>query len=90
MNFEDFIQRMRESLTPHNPDWPNSKDYDIVKMGVHSNYGYMDGETVRKAIDCFQKRAMIAFSLGEQLNDLEALGAMLLIESAYLTNDAKR
>jgi hypothetical protein len=89
MKFEEFLQHMREALTPRNPDWPNNKDYDIVKMGIHSNHGYMDGETVRKAIDCFEKRSVTAFALGEQLNDLEALGAILLIESAHLMKEAK-
>jgi hypothetical protein len=89
MKFEEFLQHMREALTPHNPDWPNNKDCDFVKMGIHSNYGWMDGETVRKAIDCFEKRAVIEFALGEKLNDLEALGAILLIESAYLMKEAK-
>ncbi len=89
MKFEDFLQHMRESLTPRNPDWANNKDYDIVKMGIHSNHGYMEGGTIRKAIDCFEKRSVTAFTLGEKLNDLEALGAMLLIESSYLMKEAK-
>jgi len=90
MKFEEFLQHMREALTPHNPEWPSNKDCDFVKMGIYSNYGWMDGETVRKAIDCFEKRSVTAFALGEQLNDLEALGAILLIESAYLMKEAKK
>lgn len=89
MTFGEFLQHMRDALTPPNPEWPNNKDYDIVKMGIHSNYGWMDGETVLKAIDCFEKRAITEFGLGEKLNDLEALGAILLIESAYLLKEAK-
>jgi hypothetical protein len=83
-SFSELLQQMRESLTPFNPEWVNRKDYDIVKMGIHGNYGYMEGKTVRDAIDFFEKRATVAVALGEPLNPLEALGAILLLESAYL------
>lgn len=75
---------MRENLKPFNPEYVNRKDYDIVKMGIHSNHGYMEGETVRSAIDDFEKRAIVAYALGEKLNPLETLGAILLMESAHI------
>lgn len=90
MNFKEFIDEMKNNLTPHNPEWPSNKDYDIVKMGIHSNYGYMNGELIRNGIECFNKRSMEAFALGEKLNDLEALGAILLMESAYMMDKAKQ
>ena len=89
MTFKEMVEQMRASLTPPNPEWVNRSDYDIVKMVVHSNYGYMEGKTVREAIDFFEKRSLTAFALGEQLNPLEALGAILLLESAYLRGAAK-
>lgn len=89
MNFAELLQQMRESLAPHNPEWVNRADYDIVKMGIHSNLGYMEGNTVREAIDFFEKRAVTASALGEKLNPLEALGAILLLESSYLRDGVK-
>jgi hypothetical protein len=88
MTFKELLEKMRSSLTPFNPEYVNRSDYDIVKMGIHSNYGYMEGETVRDAIDFFEKRSITAFVLDEQLNPLEALGAILLLESAYLRDAA--
>jgi hypothetical protein len=79
MTFGELIERMKNNLQPFNP-----AAADIVKMGIHSNYGYMEGKTVRAAIDCFQERSRTAYALGEKLNPLEQLGAMLLLESAYL------
>jgi hypothetical protein len=90
MIFKEFIQHMRNALTPRNPDWVNRADYDIVKMGIHSNHGYMDGATVREAINFFETRSITASSLGEKLNPLESLGAVLLMESAYLMDEIKR
>lgn len=81
MTFAEMLQAMRECLVPHNPSNP---EYQIVKMGVHSNYGYMDKETVHKAIDCFEERAIACDALSEKLNPLESLGLILLLESAYL------
>lgn len=89
MNFAELLQQMRENLTPHNPEWVNRADYDIVKMGIHSNHGYMEGKTVREAIDFFENRAATAYALGEKLNPLEALGVILLLESAHLRPGAK-
>lgn len=89
MTFKELLQQMRESLAPHNPEWVNRADYDIVKMGIHSNLGYMEGNTVREAIDFFEKRAVTASALGEKLNPLEALGAILLLESSYLRDGMK-
>ena len=84
MTLKNLIDKMRSNLTPFNPDWVNRADYDIVKMGMHSDFGYMDGKTVREAIDFFEKRSMTAHALGERLNPLEALGAALLLESAFI------
>lgn len=89
MTFAELIQQMRENLTPHNPEWVNRADYDIVKMGIYSNIGYMEGKTIREAIDFFENRAMTASAIGEKLNPLEALGAILLLESAYLRDSVK-
>lgn len=89
ITFKELLEQMRASLTPFNPEWVNRSDYDFVKMGVHSNYGYMEGKTVREAIDHFEKRSISAYALGEKLNPLEALGAILLLESAYLLDKAK-
>ena len=89
MTFGELIAQMRTNLTPHNPEWINRSDYDIVKMGIHSNIGYMEGNTIRKAIDCFENRSMIAHATGETLNPLEAIGAILLLESAWLNNPTK-
>jgi hypothetical protein len=89
MTFKELLEQMRASLTPFNPEWVNRSDYDIVKMGIHSNYGYMEGKTIREAIDFFEKRSLTAFALNEQLNPLEALGAILLLESAYLRDAAR-
>jgi hypothetical protein len=89
MTFNDLIIQMRGNLTPHNPEWVSRTDYDIVKMGIHSNYGYMEGNTVREAIDFFEKKCMTSHALGEKLNPLEALGAILLLESAYLRDTMK-
>jgi hypothetical protein len=58
-------------------------------MGIHSNIGYMEGKPVREAIDFFEKRAVTASALGEKLNPLEALGVILLLESAYLRDGVK-
>jgi hypothetical protein len=79
MTFGQLLSDMRANLTPFNPG-----SADIVKMGIHSNHGYMEGKTVREAIDCFQERSRTAYALGEKLNPLEQLGAMLLLESAHL------
>lgn len=89
MTFKELLQQMRTRLTPFNPEYVNRKDYDIVKMGVHSNHGYVEGNTIREAIDFFEKRAVTAAACGEKLNPLEALGAILLLESAYLRDAAK-
>lgn len=79
MTFGELISELRTNLTPLNPERA-----DIVKMGIHSNHGYMEGKTVRAAIDSFQERSRTAYALGDKLNPLEQLGAMLLLESAYL------
>jgi hypothetical protein len=79
MTFGELIERMKNNLQPFNP-----AAADIVKMGIHSNHGYMEGKTVREAIDFFEKRAFTAHALEEKLNPLEQLGAMLLLESAHL------
>jgi hypothetical protein len=81
MTFGQLLSDMKANLTPFNPEMA-----DIVKMGIHSNYGYMEGKTVRAAIDCFQERSRTAYALGEKLNPLEQLGAMLLLESAHLND----
>ena len=79
MTFEELLSQMRTNLTPFDPE-----NADIVKMGIYSNFGYMEGKTVRAAIDSFQERSRAAYALGEKLNPLEQLGALLLLESAYL------
>lgn len=89
MTFKELLDQMRANLTPFNPEWVNRSDYDIVKMGIHSNYGYMEGATVRAAIDFFEKRSLTAYALDEQINPLEALGVILLLESAYLRDATK-
>jgi hypothetical protein len=85
MNFKEMLEQMRARLSPYN----KTSEHKIVKMGIHSNYGYMGCQTVQEAIDCFEKRALISHALGEKLNPLEALGAILLLESAYLRDEAK-
>jgi hypothetical protein len=85
MTFKELLEQMRTRLTPYN----ETSEHKVVKMGIHSNYGYMECKTVEEAIDFFEKRSLAAFSLGEQLNPLEALGAILLLESAYLRDAAK-
>jgi len=79
MTFGELIERMKNNLQPFNP-----AAADFVKMGIHSNHGYMESKTVRAAVDCFQERSRTAYALGEKLNPLEQLGAILLLESAYL------
>ena len=34
MTFGELIAQMRTNLTPHNPEWINRSDYDIVKMEI--------------------------------------------------------
>jgi hypothetical protein len=82
--FAEMMGEIRHNLTPYNPEWVNRDDYDIIKMGLYENLGYMQGETVRQAIDYFENRAMTAQALGEKLNPLETIGAILLMESAYV------
>ena len=79
----EFMKALRNKLTPFNPH------HDIIKMGILSNYGYMDGDTVRKAIDCLESRLLASNALGDKLNPLEALGAILLLESANLRGNTK-
>jgi hypothetical protein len=85
MTFKELLDQMRARLSPYN----ETSEHKIVKMGIHSNYGYMECKTVQEAIDFFEKRSLTAYALGEQLNPLEALGAILLLESAYLRDAAK-
>lgn len=85
MTFKELLEQMRTRLAPYN----ETSEHKVVKMGIHSNYGYMECKTVEEAIDFFEKRSLAAFALGEQLNPLEALGAILLLESAYLRDAAK-
>lgn len=84
MTFGELIERMKESLQPFNPE-----SADIVKMGIHSNHGYMNGKIIREAVDFFLTRSMSAYAVGEKLNPLEALGATLLLESSFLLGEAK-
>lgn len=79
LTFGQLLSSMRMNLKPFNPGAA-----DIVKMGIHSNYGYMEGKTIREAIDFFEKRAFTAHALEEKLNPLEQLGVILLLESAHL------
>ncbi len=88
MTFKELIEQMRARLSPYN----ETSERKIVKMGVHSNYGYMECKIVQEAIDFFENRSLTVYALGEQLNPLEALealGAILLLESAYLRDAAK-
>jgi hypothetical protein len=85
MTFKELLEQMRARLSPYN----ETSEHKVVKMGIHSNYGYMECKTVQEAIDFFEKRSLSAFAMGEQLNPLEALGAMLLLESAYLCQSTK-
>ena len=85
ITFKELLEQMRARLSPYN----EASEYKVVKMGIHSNYGYMECDTVREAIDYFEKRSISAYALGEKLNPLEALGVILLLESAYLLDKAK-
>ena len=78
MTFEALIAELKQRLKPFN------SNYDIVKMGINSNYGYMDAEFIRKAITCFEQKAMVSLATGEPLSPLEALGVILLLDSAEL------
>ena len=87
MTFGEMIQNMRARLTHRG----TSENFGrLVKMGIHSNHGYMVEEEIHKAIDFFKQRALTAAALGEKLNPLEALGAQLLIESAHLYDDLSK
>lgn len=86
---ENLIKELREKLTPRNPDWVNRVDYDIVKMGIHTNYGYMCGDTIRDAIDDLEKRSKAVICGIDEFNQLEKIGIILLLESAYMMKDAK-
>ena len=85
----NLIKELREKLTPHNPDWVNRVDYDIVKMGIHTNYGYMCGDTIRDAIDVLENRAKVVLCGIDEFNNLEKLGIILLLESAYMMKPSK-
>lgn len=85
MTFKEMLEQMRARLSPYN----ETSEHKVVKMGIHSNYGYMSCQTVQEAIDYFEKRSIDSYALGEKLNPLEALGAILLLESAYLLDEAR-
>lgn len=90
MSYEEFINTLKENLEPHNPEWINRKDYDIVKLDFHHNFGYTSGENVRDAISCFEKRVIECSVLGDKLNPLEALAVRLLLDSAGLTHELEK
>lgn len=85
----NIIDQLRAELTPRNPDWVNRVDYDIVKMGIHTNYGYMCGDTIRDAIDTLEKRTKVVLCGVDEFNNLEKLGITLLLESAYMMKPSK-
>lgn len=90
MSYEELISNLKKNLEPHNPDWVNRKDYDIVQLSFHYNFGYTSGENVRNAITCFEKRTVQCLALGETLNPLEALAVRLLLDSAGLTHELEK
>lgn len=79
-----YIEEMKSKLVPHNPDYITNPDYDIIKMGMHSNLGYVSGSTVRAAIKCFEKRSIVVIAGLDELNALEKLAIMLLQDSAHM------
>ena len=78
MTFGELLEQMRLTLVPYNPD------YNVVKMNIDYNHGYLDGDLVSNAINTFEKRAIECLALDEQLNPLEKLGAELLLQSAHI------
>lgn len=87
MTFGEMFETMRARLTSRGTGKPFGR---IVKMGIHSNHGYMNEKEVLEAVDFFERRALTAAALGDKLNPLEALGAQLLIESAHLYDDLSK
>jgi hypothetical protein len=81
---KELFKELRNNLEPFNSDWKKREDYDVVKMGIHSNAGYMNGKTVRDAIDDFEKRFKIVSTGLDEFNCLEKIGIILLFESAHI------
>lgn len=84
MTFGEMIEAMRARLTSRG----TSENFGrLVKMGIHSNLGYMNEKEVLEAVDFLKMRFWSASALGDRLNPLEALGVHLLIESAHLYDE---
>lgn len=75
---KEFVDRLRNNLQPRGHG-PNS---DIVKLEL-GNYGYIDGQLVRNALDDLEKLMVLrSIDVTEKPSALETLAIFLLADSA--------
>jgi len=81
MTDKDLIQRLRLALQP----FPVGNK--VVRLQMDSSNHWFKPEFVKSCIDCLEKKAMLGIVLDEPMNDLEKLGVMVLMDSAYIETD---
>jgi len=78
MTDKDLIQRLRLALQP----FPVGNK--VVRLQLDTDSHWFNPAFVKSCIDCLEKKALWAEALGEEMNDLERLGAMVLMDSAVI------
>lgn len=77
MTFEEELEIMRAALIPFGAP-------PVVGLYWQTEDRYFNRGFIERAIATFEHRACCCFALGEKMNPLEQLGAMLLRSAAGL------